>query len=140
MRRAQIGNAQLVILNLYVVKATVSKMYYSIKEVASLLEEAESTLRYWEKEFPDFISPKRNDSGVRFYSEKDIEDIRLVKYLIRDRGLTLEGVRKKLKTGKDKALQQAKAIQHLKNIRAEIKALGEAMDEVEKMRLLINHP
>ena len=116
------------------------KMFFSIKEVATLLEEAESTLRYWEKEFPDIISPKRNDSGVRFYSEKDIEDIRLVKYLIRDCGLTLEGVRKRVKTGKDDTLRQVKAIRHLKNIRAEIKALGEAMDEAEKIKVSIYHP
>jgi len=115
-------------------------MFYSIKEVASLLEETEPTLRYWEKEFPDIISPKRNNSGVRFYSEKDIEDIRLVKYLIRDCGLTLEGVRKRMKTGKDDAHRQVKAIRHLKNIRAEIKALGEAMDEAEKIKASINNP
>ena len=98
------------------------------------MEEAESTLRYWEKEFRDIISPKRSDSGVRFYSEKDIEDIRLVKYLIRDCGLTLEGVRKRLKSGKDDTLRQVKVIRHLKNIRVEIKALGEAMDEAEKIK------
>ena len=115
-------------------------MYYSIKEVASFLKEAESTLRYWEKEFPGVISPKRNDSGVRYYSEKDIEDIQLVKYLIRDCGLTLEGVRKRLKTDKDGAHRQVKAIRHLNNIRAEIKALGEAMDEAEKIKASINNP
>ena len=117
-----------------------NKMFFSIKEVASLFEEAESTLRYWEKEFPDVISPKRNDSGVRFYSEKDIEDVRLVKYLIRDCGLTLDGVRKKIKNSKDGTLRQEKAIHHLKNIRAEIKALGEAMDKAEKMKHSIDHP
>ena len=114
-----------------------NKIYFSIKEVASLLKEAESTLRYWEKEFQDVISPKRNDGGVRFYSEKDIEDVRLVKYLIRDCGLTLEGVRKRLKNSKDSTLRQVKAIRHLKNIRAEIKALGEAMDEADKIKRLI---
>ena len=117
------------------VKMSVAKMYFSIKEVASLLDENESTLRYWEKEFQDIISPKRNEGGARFYTEKDIDDIRLIKYLIRDCGLTLEGARKRLKNNKDSALRQAKAIQHLKNIRAEIKALGEAMDQAESIKL-----
>ena len=98
------------------------------------MEEAESTLRYWEKEFPDIISPKRSEGGIRYYSEKDIEDVRLVKYLIRDCGLTLDGVRKKLKTGKDDTLRQVKILRHLKNVRTEIKALGEAMDEAEKLK------
>ena len=111
-------------------KSTVSKMYFSIKEVASLLGEAESTLRYWEKEFQYVISPKRNENGARFYTENDIEDVRLIRYLIRDCGLTLDGVRKRLKNNKDGAVRQAKVVQHLKNIRAEIKAFGEAMDSI----------
>lgn len=114
-------------------KTTVVKMYYSIKEVASLLGEAEHTLRYWEGEFQDVISPRRNERGVRFYTEKDIEDIQLIKHLIRDRRLTLEGVRKKLKNNKDVTARQAKVVYRLRNIRAELKALGEAMDEAEKM-------
>ena len=110
----------------------VTKMYYSIKEVSSLLNEPEPTLRYWEKEFSDVISPKRNESGVRFYTEKDIDDVMLIKYLIRDCGLTFEGVRKRLKNNKDIAQRQAKVIYHLKRIRAELKALGEAMDSAER--------
>ena len=111
-----------------------TKIYYSIKEVASLLNENEPTLRYWEGEFRNIITPMRNERGVRFYSEKDIDDVRLLKYLIRDCGLTLEGTRKKLKNNKEGVERQAKAVQHLKNIRAELKALDEAMNEVEKRR------
>lgn len=114
--------------------AAVTKMYYSIKEVSSVLGEAETTLRYWEGEFQDVISPRRNERGVRFYSEKDINDVRLLKYLIRDCGLTFEGVRKRLKNNKESALKQAKAIRHLRHIRAELKALQEALDEAEKIR------
>ena len=111
-------------------------MYYSIKEVAYLIGETEPTLRYWESEFSNVISPERKERGVRFYSEKDIDDVRLIKYLIRDCGLTFEGVRKKLKSNKESAVRQAKIVQHLKNIRAEVKALDKALNEVEKMRTL----
>ena len=109
-----------------------SKMHFSIKEVASLLGETEPTLRYWESEFRNVISPDRNGRGVRSYSEKDIDDVRLIKYFIRDCGLTLEGVRKKLKNNKESAIRQAKIVQHLKKIRAEVKALDEALNMVEK--------
>lgn len=114
--------------------AAVPKMYYSIREVAAVLEENETTLRYWEGEFQDVISPRRNDRGVRFYSEKDIHDVRLIKYLIRDCGLTLEGVRKRLKNNKESAVKQAKVVQHLKQIKQELKGLKEALDEVERKR------
>ena len=120
------------------VKAVVTKMYYSIKEVSSLLGETEPTLRYWEGEFRNVISPERKERGIRFYSEKDIDDVRLIKYLIRDCGFTLEGVRKKLKNNKESAVRQAKVIQRLKNIRAELNALGEAMSEAEKINLVGN--
>jgi DNA-binding transcriptional MerR regulator len=110
--------------------AAVLKMFYSIKEVASVLGENESTLRYWEGEFQEVISPRRNERGVRFYSEKDMDDVRLIKYLIRDCGLTFEGARKRLKSNKESAVKQSKVVQHLKQIRAELKALKEALDDV----------
>jgi len=110
----------------------VSKMFYSIKEVAALLDENETTLRYWEGEFQDVIAPRRNDRGVRLYAEKDINDVRLIKYLIRDCGLTLEGVRKRLKNNKESTVKQAKVVYYLKEMRKELKALKEAFDEVER--------
>ena len=108
------------------------KLYYSIKEVAASLGEPESTLRYWEDEFPDVISPNRNDRGVRFYKDSDIENVRMVRYLIRDCGLTLDGVRKKLKNNKDATIKKAKVILRLKNIKAELKAFSEALGEADK--------
>ena len=114
----------------------VTKIFYSIKEVSASLKESESTLRYWESEFRNIISPMRKERGIRFYSEKDIEDVRLIKYLVRDCGLTFEGVRKKLKNNKEAVERQAKAVQHLKNIRVEVKALEESLNEVEKRRTL----
>ena len=116
------------------VKTAVTKMYYSIKEVSELLDETEPTLRYWEGEFQDVISPRRNERGVRFYSEKDIDDVRMIKFLIRNNGLTLEGVRKRLKNNKEAAIRQYKVAQHLNNIKAELKELGKAMDDVENLK------
>lgn len=115
-------------------ETTAKKLYYSIKEAAALLKESEPTLRYWESEFQDIISPRRNGRGVRLYQEKDMDDIRLIQYYIRDCGLTLDGVRRKLKNNKESAVRQAKAVQHLKNIKTELKAFREALDEAEKQR------
>ncbi|MDR1382192.1 MAG: MerR family transcriptional regulator [Tannerella sp.] len=113
-----------------------SRIYYSIKEVASSLGEAESTLRHWEREFPDVISPNRKGRDIRFYSEKDIESVRLIKYLRRDCGLTSDGVRKKLKNSREResAARHADIVWRLKNIKAELLLLKEAMDEVERIK------
>jgi len=109
------------------------KIFYSIKEVAKEVGEPESTLRYWEDEFPEVITPNRNERGVRFYKESDIENVRMIRYLVRDCSLTLDGVRKKLKNNKDSTIKHAKVVLRLKNIRAELKSLSDAMGEVEKM-------
>ena len=95
-----------------------------------MLGEPESTLRYWEDEFPEDIKPSRNERGVRFYREDDVNAIRLIQFFIRDSGLTLDGVRKKLKNNTESAEKQAKIIKKLKSIRAELKSLADAMNEV----------
>ena len=110
------------------------KIYYTIKEVASLLGEPESTLRYWEDEFSDMIAPTRNERGVRFYKESDIQDVRLIQHFIRDNGLTFDGVRKKLRNNKESAIKQANVVLRLKNIKAELKSLNAAFDEAAKKR------
>lgn len=109
------------------------KIYYSIKEVASLLKEPESTLRYWEDEFPEEIKPTRSERGVRQYKEEDIDNIRFIQYNIRDCRLTLDGVRKKLKNNKEGAIKQANVVMKLKNIKAELQALGKSMSEADKI-------
>ena len=54
------------------------KLYYSISEVARMFDVNESLLRYWEKEFPTIITPKKAGGNIRQYRKEDIENIRLV--------------------------------------------------------------
>jgi DNA-binding transcriptional MerR regulator len=117
-------------------KSADSKIFHSIREVADLLEENESTLRYWESEFREIISPRRNERRVRLYSEKDIEHVRLIKYLIRDCGLTYDGARKRLNYKNiENTAKQARVVQHLQQIKTELTALKEALDEAERITL-----
>ncbi len=71
------------------------KEFYSIKEVADILEIQPYILRYWEKEF-SIIKPKRNRIGRRYYSKKDIENVRMIKKILYDHGYTIAGAKKKL--------------------------------------------
>ena len=68
------------------------KLYYSISEVAQMFDVNESLLRFWEKEFPQ-ISPKKGSRGVRQYRKEDVETIRLIYHLVKERGMTLPGAR-----------------------------------------------
>ena len=67
---------------------SLNKKYYKISEVAELLQIPASTLRFWEKQFT-VIHPKRNDKGSRFYTPADIEKIRMVHYLVKEKGYKL---------------------------------------------------
>ncbi|MDR2384804.1 MAG: MerR family transcriptional regulator [Tannerella sp.] len=108
--------------------AYASKISFSIKEVAETLGEAESTLRYWENEFSDVIAPKRNEGGTRFYSEKDIQDVKTVQFLLRYRKFTIEGARKVLKNNKEAAQKQAKLLKHLQHIHKELKKFSKSFN------------
>ena len=95
------------------------KMYYSIGEVAKMFDVNESLLRYWEKEFP-IISPKKAGGNIRQYRKEDIENIRLIYHLVKEKGMTLQGAKQRLKANKEKTVQTAEVVNRLKEIREEL--------------------
>ena len=72
------------------------KLYYSIGEVAEMLNEPQSVLRFWESVF-DEVRPVKNKRGVRSYTAHDIDILRRIRHLTRDCGYTLDGVREQLR-------------------------------------------
>ncbi len=74
-----------------------NKLYYSIGEVAAMLDVAPSVLRFWESEF-DCLKPVKNKRGTRSYTARDIELLRRIHYLTRECGYTLEGAREQMRT------------------------------------------
>lgn len=104
------------------------KLYYSISEVAQMFGVNESLLRYWEKEFP-FIAPKKaGGSNIRQYKKEDIENIKLVYHLVKERGMTLAGARQRLKQNKETASNNAEVVERLKNIREELLSIRKELD------------
>tara|TARA_B100000513_G_scaffold174145_1_gene90452 strand:- start:1083 stop:1499 length:417 start_codon:yes stop_codon:yes gene_type:complete len=86
----------------------IQKRYFSISEVAKLLDVKPSLLRFWEKEFKQ-IQPKTNARGKRAYKQEDIDIIRRIYDLVKVQGLTLEGARKALTSRKGEASERGKA-------------------------------
>jgi DNA-binding transcriptional MerR regulator len=72
-----------------------TKLYYSIGEVADLFAVNASLIRFWEKEFK-IIQPKKNKKGNRLFTPKDIENINKIYHLVKEKGYTLEGAKKAL--------------------------------------------
>ena len=103
------------------------KLYYSIGEVASMFGVTETLLRFWEKEFPS-IKPKKAGRGIRQYSKDDIEEIRKIHHLVKDKGMTLDGARKVLKQNKNVTNINAEVIGRLRAIRDELQEIGKELD------------
>lgn len=103
------------------------KLYYSIKEVAEEIGVNESTLRYWEKEFP-FLRPKVTANKVRQYTDKDKEQIKLIHNLIKVRGLKIAAARKYLLQNRTGAEKSSEVLDTLISVREELKELKRQLD------------
>ena len=103
------------------------KLYYSIGEAAQMFDVNESLLRYWEKEFP-IISPKKAGGNVRQYRKEDIENIRLVYHLVKEKGMTLQGAKQKLKMNRETTIRTTEILDRLKLIREELVSMRKELD------------
>ena len=104
------------------------KLYYSIKEVAEQFGLNESTLRYWETEFP-FLKPKTTGPAkVRQYQEKDIEQIKLIHNLVKVRGFKLAAAKKIINNNRQGADKTADVLSRLIVVRDELQALKRQME------------
>jgi DNA-binding transcriptional MerR regulator len=104
------------------------KVYYAIGEVSRMLGVPVPTLRYWEKEF-DVIRPKKNRKGDRHFTVQDLEIIKLVHHMVKERGMTIEGARRALKADYNAANDRHQAVQSLKALRDFLVGLKDAIDQ-----------
>ena len=105
-----------------------SKLYYSISEVSDMFRVNTSLIRFWEKEF-DIIKPRKSAKGNRLFTQQDIDNIALVHHYVKERRLTLEGARQKIKQNRDDAEHTFQIVQSLKKIRAMLVELKDNMGE-----------
>ena len=105
------------------------KLYYSIGEVAKMFDSNESTLRYWESEFPH-LKPKTNSKNVRQYTEKDIEQIKVIYNLVKVRGFKLAAARKMLNENRKNVDKSADILEMMINLRDELKNLKKQLDSI----------
>lgn len=106
------------------------KKYYKIREVSEILKIPLSTLRFWESEF-NIIKPKRNDKNTRFYTPADIETIRLVYYLVKEKGMKLDAAQAELKRNRENVSKRVEVIDRLRSIKEEILKIKKAIDSIK---------
>ncbi len=92
------------------------KRYYSIGEVAEMFAVNASLLRHWETEF-DTIRPKKNRKGERQYTQKDVETIRLIYGLVKDKGFTLQGAKDFMKQKNQQDAERGSVIESLEKLK-----------------------
>ncbi|NCA77313.1 MAG: MerR family transcriptional regulator [Alphaproteobacteria bacterium] len=104
----------------------IEKLYYTIGEVSELFEVNASLIRFWEKEF-DILKPKKNKKGNRLFTPQDIDHLRIIYHLVKERGYTLQGAREKLKNNKEEVINKVAVVDSLNRIKEFLLDLKEQM-------------
>lgn len=95
------------------------KRYYKIGEVAKAFEVNNSLIRFWEKEF-DILKPKKNKKGNRLFTATDLQNLKLIYHLVKEKGYTLDGAKKKMKQNPEGIVNKQEIISHLEKIKQEL--------------------
>ena len=99
------------------------KLFYTVGEVAEMIGESTSLVRFWANEFPKFIKPQRNAKGNRLFTKEDIETLKHIHLLVKVEGLTLEGAAKRLKGDRKEVMNKARVLESLKAIRTQLEEI-----------------
>ena len=94
-----------------------------MREVSEILGVSKSLIRFWESEF-DHIKPNKNSKGDRRFTAENVEQLRLVYHLVKERGFTLAGARHEIKEQRDRLRQKIQVLDKMKEIRGFLKELA----------------
>ena len=104
----------------------IEKLYYSIGEVAEIFNVAPSLIRFWESEF-EIIKPKKNRKGNRQFTREDIDNVRTIYHLVKEKGFTLQGAKEMLKNDSQAVRDKMDMIASLRKVRSFLAELRERM-------------
>jgi len=102
------------------------KKYYKIKDVSEMLGIPTSSLRYWEKEFPE-CAPRRSATNIRYYTPQNIETIRMINYLLKVKGLKIDAAKEQMRTNRKNISKRVDIIESLTKTRDELQHLLSAL-------------
>lgn len=96
------------------------RLYYTTGDVADILGENVSLVRFWSNSFPTLIRPIRNAKGNRLFTAADLDTFRQIHFLVRDCGLSLEGAARQIREDRRPVESRVKALEILKGIRRQL--------------------
>ena len=94
----------------------ITKLYYTMGEVTELFDVNASQVRFYEKEF-DILQPKKNKKGNRLFSPEDVENLKVIFHLVKEKGYTLQGAKEYLRSNKSEAKENQKVIDSLERLK-----------------------
>jgi len=112
------------LLNLDIEKST--KIYFSIGEVAKMLDVNTSLIRFWEKEF-EILKPKKNKKGNRQFTKKDVKNCHLIYHLVKEKGYTLNGAKDVLKSDISQIINHKQILDKMVKIKSFLQKLKEQL-------------
>lgn len=104
----------------------IEKLYYSIGEVADIFSVAPSLIRFWESEF-EIIKPKKNRKGNRQFTREDIDNVRTIFHLVKEKGFTLQGAKEMLRNDSQAVKDKMEMIDSLRSVRSFLLELREKL-------------
>lgn len=96
---------------------TIDKKYFTIGEVAELLQVNPSLIRFWESEF-SMLQFKKNKKGERRFTQEDISALKMIYYLVKQQGYTLEGAKEAIRQRASMIQNKLKAIESLQKVKS----------------------
>ena len=96
------------------------KLSYSIGEAEEIMGEAPSLVRFWAGKFPEFIKPARNKKGNRLFTSSDMDNLKVIHYLVKEKGMTLEGAHRRMKDNLQGVDKRVEVIEKLSNIKKKL--------------------
>ena len=103
------------------------KLFYTIGEVAGLLGENASLVRFWTNYFEKFLKPRRNAKGNRLYTREDIDTLKQIHLLVKEQGMTLEGAARRMTEDRKTVDSRVKALDTLREIRAQLEEIRSSL-------------
>ena len=104
----------------------IEKLYFSIGEVAEMFSVAPSLIRFWESEF-DIIKPKKNRKGNRQFTREDIDNVKTIYHLVKEKGFTLQGAKEMLRNDNEAVRDKMEMIESLRKVRGFLLQLKEKL-------------
>ncbi|MBE6203204.1 MAG: MerR family transcriptional regulator [Rikenellaceae bacterium] len=105
-----------------------AKLLYSMGEVTEMFDVNPSLIRYWESKF-DCIKPHKNKKGNRMFTPSDVENLKLIYHLVKEKGMTLEGANNAMKRRGGKVKREVSILERLQNIRAMLIEVRETLGD-----------